>query len=351
MKKQKKYLLIAGLIGMLFFCQQTVDANEFNFAVTPVIPENQIDKTKTYFDLLLARNASQELTIDLTNDTNENVTIEIGLNNATTNLNGVVEYGPNEITPDKSLKYKLNDIVEVPEEVTLDPHSSQAVNIKVHMPNDAFDGLIAGGLTFKEKKEEKMDEKSDGLAITNEYSYVIALLLRENQTAVAPKLNLLAVKADQVNARNVISAKIQNSEATYINQVAVDGTITKKGSTDSLYSISKDEMQIAPNTHFDFPVHLNGKKLQAGTYHIKLDVYGNRADDGTYTRKKETYTNHWLLEKDFTISGETASRLNQKDVTIKPDHSWLYMLLLLLILLILFLILFLILKKKRREDE
>ena len=30
-------------------------ASEFNFAVTPTIPENQVDKSKTYFDLKMGK--------------------------------------------------------------------------------------------------------------------------------------------------------------------------------------------------------------------------------------------------------------------------------------------------------
>ena len=36
---------------------------EFNFAVTPTIPENQVDKSKTYFDLKMAPGAKQTVEI------------------------------------------------------------------------------------------------------------------------------------------------------------------------------------------------------------------------------------------------------------------------------------------------
>lgn len=38
-------------------------ASEFNFAVTPTIPENQVDKSKTYFDLKMAPGAKQTVEI------------------------------------------------------------------------------------------------------------------------------------------------------------------------------------------------------------------------------------------------------------------------------------------------
>lgn len=51
-------------------------ASEFNFAVTPKPSENQIDKQKTYFDLLLAPNQEETLTVDLRNDTDKEVVVE-----------------------------------------------------------------------------------------------------------------------------------------------------------------------------------------------------------------------------------------------------------------------------------
>jgi len=52
---KKRFILIVSLIvAMLSMVPvQSTFASEFNFAVTPVIPENQIDKEKTYFDLLM----------------------------------------------------------------------------------------------------------------------------------------------------------------------------------------------------------------------------------------------------------------------------------------------------------
>ncbi len=51
--------------------------------------------------------AKQTVEIQLRNDTDEDITIENTVNSATTNLNGVVEYGQNGIKPDKTLRFNL----------------------------------------------------------------------------------------------------------------------------------------------------------------------------------------------------------------------------------------------------
>ncbi len=89
-----RWKVYATVIACMLFGWIGVEAHasEFNFAVTPTIPENQVDKSKTYFDLKMAPGAKQTVEIQLRNDTDEDITIENTVNSATTNLNGVVEY-------------------------------------------------------------------------------------------------------------------------------------------------------------------------------------------------------------------------------------------------------------------
>ncbi len=42
--------------------------------------------------------------------------------------------------------------------------------------------------------------------------------------------------------------------------------------------------------------------------------------------KEENYRYHWTLEKDFEIKADVAKKLNDSDVTIKKDYTWLYIL-------------------------
>ncbi len=181
-------------------------ASEFNFAVNPVIPENQIDKSKTYFDLKMSPGSVQTVEVQLRNDTDKDVVIEPKIASATTNLNGVVEYGQNDIEPDETLKHNLKDLVDVAETITIPKQSQVTVSLKISMPSESFTGMISGGLTLKEKQEETSDRSEEqGLAIKNEYAYVVAILLRQTTDEVVPDLNLLAVEPSQVNARNVIN--------------------------------------------------------------------------------------------------------------------------------------------------
>jgi LPXTG-motif cell wall-anchored protein len=351
--KKSKSLVTLILASFFFFFSVKGLASELNFAVNPVIPENQIDKAKTYFDLKMAPGSVQTVEVQLRNDTNNDVVIEPKIASATTNLNGVVEYGPNDIEPDETLKHNLKDLVEVAETITIPKKSQITLPIKIKMPAEDFTGVISGGVTFKEKTATTADSSTDkGLAIKNEYAYVVGILLRQTTEEVTPDLNLLAVAPSQVNARNVINVTLQNPTATYLNSFRLINEVTKKGQSDSLYSSDTAKMQMAPNSHFSYPISLQGQKLEAGEYVLKSVAYSGKSDQGQYTVKngeeEETYLYKWEFEKEFTVAGDVARDLNQKDVTIEQDHTWIY---LLIGLLLLILALLLIWYRRKKKDE
>lgn len=354
--KSKLFTILILALGFSFI-HLPVTASEFNFSVTTTPPKSQIDTEKTYFDIQLETGQQEDLKIDLRNDTDDQVLVGISVNSATTNSNVVVEYGENKIKKDDSLDFDLRDYVDYPETVTLPPKTTKTVVFDVSMPKKAFDGVLAGGITFKEIQEDQQNDDVDqGLSIQNVYSYVVALLMRQTTNEVAPNLILHEVEPGHINARNAILADLQNDKKTYINQVAIYTKITKKGSDEVLFQEEKDELQIAPNTNFSFPTLLNGALLEPGEYHFSMVVYGNVNENGKFNREVDNkiikYDNRWELEKDFTIDGDVAKELNSKDVTIKNDYTWLYVVMGIIFTLVMsLLILFLSWRKKKIEEE
>lgn len=337
---KRKQLLIVLIIALTipFLHLTTVSASELNFAVEPLIPENQRDKTKTYFDLLVKPDSEQTIEINLRNDTENEVIVEPKVHSATTNLNGVVEYGPVETKRDSTLKHDLNEVVSVEKEVKIPAQSSVKLPLTITVPKEEFNGILAGGITLQEKETKNNDNtETKGLSIQNQYAYVVALVLNENNTQVKPELKLNKVFPDQVNARNVINANLQNSTPNYLNQLNVVAKITQKGKTTALYETTKKAMQMAPNSNFDFPISLAGEKLEAGEYTLEL----------TATTKADRW--HW--KKNFTIKADEAKKLNAKDVTIKKDYTWLYIMIGIGLIVLSILIVILILKRKRKKEE
>lgn len=317
-----------------------------NFSVSTVIPDNQIDKSKTYFNLKMNSNQQQDITVTLKNDTNKDITVEVGVNNAKTNSNGVIEYGKTSIKNDNSLKYSISDIVKGPSSIVIPANSSKDAVFHISMPKTSFDGILLGGLTFQQKSSEVIqDTTKKGTTIQNEYSYAVAILLKETDKVVNPNLNLIQVKPGQINYRNVINAKLQNDQSVLMSKVSVDAKIYSKNGKKPVYTSLKSDMQIAPNSHLTYPVSLNGTSMKAGDYTLKMKV--------TATANKQV--KKWTFTKDFTIKSKQARDLNKSDVDVKANtnnSNWLYILIgAILLIVIIILVAVIILQRKKNSNQ
>ncbi|WP_270740909.1 DUF916 and DUF3324 domain-containing protein [Lactococcus formosensis] len=364
MKKIKKLIMwstiLLAILGTIL-SGNIVKASQLGFSVTANVRElDNRASDQSFFDLILEPGQKQTVTVTLKNDTNRQMTVEQEVSSATTNINGVVEYSPNNIEADKSLRFNYDYLVQTEQEIVLAPHSEKTINIDLQMPEEHFDGQLVGGLTYREKidEEEAIPENQEGLAVTNRFAFVIALLMRQNKVAVEPDLKLHDVGPGQVNYRNVINANLQNPAMTFLNRMHVNAKVQGIDNPEIEYSVNRDRMQMAPNTNFDFPISLEGQPLRPGRYRMTMTVNGVQDDQGDYTAENSegeeiTYRHEWQFEREFTITAEKADELNERDVTLEPeDRSWLKWLLVgLLLLLILLFLWFILWKRRKKEDE
>lgn len=321
------------MVVTLIFTAVRVSASEMSFSVQAVIPENQIDKTQTYFDLKMKAGQTQDLTVEMRNDTSEAVTVNVLPNTAITNQNGIVEYNNTNKKQDSSLKVSFKDIATVEKEITIPAKSQKQVKVHVQMPKESYDGVILGGLYFTEKSIEKQDNTSKGSQIVNRYAYVIGVKLTETDKVVNPELRLNEVKATQVNYRNVFTANIQNYESAILKDLKIDGKIYKKGSDKVLYSASRENLRMAPNSNFDYAISLDNKPFKSGKY-----IFKGIAKSGS--RK-------WNFEKEFEIKGTTARNYNKSAVSLENDYTWVYLLIGLILFMILLIVIIILTKKLR----
>ncbi len=312
-------------------------ASELNFSVNAVIPDNQIDKEKSYFDLKVTPGEKQKLIVKLRNTTDKEIVINPHIQSAKTNKNGVIDYTPNKIKKDDTLKIAMEDVAKVPEEVTVPPQSEKDLTIEVTVPKDKFDGVILGGIYLKEDtSKNKEEDKENDVAIKNEYSYVVALQMRQNDNKVKPMLHMNEVNPETQNARNVIVANIQNSEPMIISKLKIDATVNKKGSKDNLAILKKENLQVAPNSNFNIAAPLEGEKLEAGTYILNM--------------KAESAGKEWQFKKEFSISADKATTMNEKDVTLeKETPTMLYIFLGVAFLIVIAVVIYFIIRRNKRK--
>lgn len=307
-----KKILSTFLLVLFIVCPVIgyAEDEELNFYVQPEFPESQLEGNTSYFDLRLDPGQTETLVLQLSNIDSDVVTIQITAHTAYTNVHGVVEYGKDAEQPDNTLPYSIDELIATPENITLEANESRTIELSLTMPDEAFEGMLAGGLRISEVKEDSNTEETagEGVAITNEFSYVIGVLVSNNRSSIEAELDLMDVFADQLNYRNVISATLQNSTPTFINRLEVEATVQKEGDTDVLYEANKEQMQMAPNSHFDFPISLDGDRFQSGDYVLTMVARSGEEE--------------WKWTQAFTIEGEKARALNRSDVTVDTSINW-----------------------------
>ncbi|WP_430534499.1 DUF916 and DUF3324 domain-containing protein [Listeria rocourtiae] len=337
MKKLMTLFLILPLLASSLLFPVHTDASEMNFSVSANIPENQIDKTKSYFHLKLAPGKEQTVYVTITNETSQEITVLTSVNTAVTNDNGIVDYSQENPKLDNTLKYPLSKLTESAGEIILTAHSSKNYPIKISMPDKAFDGTILGGVYFKEKTADKNESQSKDIQIENQYAYVTGMMLSQNDKQIKADLKLNEITPTQVNYRNVVTANLQNTEATILQDLDVEAQIFKRDGTKVLHENFKQNMRMAPNSNFNFPISWGTKEFEPGRY--RLDMIATSGEQV------------WKWSEYFTIDGKTADALNETALDIEKDYTLLYIIAgSLLALLILFLV-FLLGRKSKKEDE
>jgi hypothetical protein len=337
---QLKKIIFSFLVLVLSFVPAVGwadEGSELNFYITPVLPESQLDNGASgYFDLNLAAGQTDQLGLTIQNNSAQDIEVEVSAHTAFTNVNEVVEYGKDAEEADPTLPYSLAELIDAPGTLALKANESQTITFPITMPEESFDGVLAGGIRVEEiTADSKTEQEGEGLAIKNAFSYVVGVVVSNNRSATDPGLDLIDVFADQLNYRNVFSAQIQNYTSTFVNKLEVEATIRQEGKDEVLYETTREGMQMAPNSNFNFPISLNGDAFKSGTYVLNMTA---RSED-----------EEWSWEQTFTIESETARRLNQEDVTLDNGINW-WMVATIGMLLILLAIIGYLIYKKKKED-
>lgn len=279
------------------------------FEVYPAQSDSQVNNKVTYYDLKLNPGETTELAIKVKNTSDKPIVVNTAIGKGTTSTSGLGVY---KQVDNKSidLPYNIEKYVTTKTaKIDLGVDESKKVIYTVKMPDKAFDGVLAGGMTFLKKADAS--DKSKGMSIANQFSYTISLVLHGKKDLDENKVTLGKVKADQLNGRNAITMPIQNETAAYLSQVKTNVKVSKKGSDQVLYKQSGEKYQIVPNSVFNLPVRIGEVKFKAGDYTANVEV--------------QSKGQKWHFTRDFTITNDEANQLN-KTALVKEDNTWLYIL-------------------------
>lgn len=300
--------MIIGVISIIFGGGHNAFAEEMSFSVEAKIPENQRDKTKTYFDLSVKPGEVEQLEVELKNNTDKDVTVLIHSNTAITNDNGVIDYGADDPKLDSTLKYPFSKMSKVEPEVKLEAREVKTINVQVDVPAESFSGIILGGLHFTQKEDKSEASKESGVQIENKFAYVIGVRLSENEDPVKPDLQLIDVKAGQRNYRNTVLGTLQNPTTRILGNITVTADVFAIDNRETpIYHNRQENLNMAPNSSFDYGIPTANKPFRAGKYVLKMTA--------------EAAGEKWEFEKEFEIKADEAKKFNDEAVELAEEQN------------------------------
>lgn len=308
-------------------------AENVGYSVRAMIPENQIDKNQTYFDLLMKPKQKQVINVEILNNRNEGMEINAHITNPQTNRNGLIDYTNTQTKVDESLKVPITEIAAIEKTTVKVPaKGSRIVPIRLKMPEEEFDGMILGGIFFENHSDEGSAPQQQ---ITNKYAYVIGLKLSETDVKVKPELHLRSVKPGLVNYHTAVIANIQNSAPVIVDTLTLNARVYNSKDKE-IHKADVKDYRMAPNSTMPFAIDWQNQKLKPGTYTLKLHA--------------ETGKQKWNWEKEFIIPSKAARGLNNKAVEITKDYTWYVIIGLCLIILILIFIIIRLMRKNKQQS-
>lgn len=289
----KRKLQIALATALTFGMSQvatTTFADNSALGVDPIFPASQIDTKTGYYDLKVEPGQEQNLEMTLMNDGDKPMLVHMSANPASTNDNGVIEYGKNKIKVDESMTANVGSMITVPKRVTIPAHGTIKVSAKLLVQSQRFNGIAVGGIPFVTDPEAGKTQKS-GVQVRNRYAYDMGVVLHESDETVTPNLRMHQVRPATVNYRTAILARLQNDQPAFITDMKSHAVV--------------------------------------------------------YTAKQ----GHWHFKQTFVVAADQARTMNQRNVTISHWVWWQIALMILAVILLILLIIFLVRRDRKRTAE
>ncbi|NLR31980.1 DUF916 and DUF3324 domain-containing protein [Levilactobacillus tujiorum] len=332
----------AGVFSDGNSAQAATATNNVGYNVSAKLPSNQINKNNSFFDLRMNSNETQKLQVRVYNVTNEEINVKTAIHTAWTGSAGAIDYVNAAKSYDPSLRYKMSDITKIQgkQTITIPAKGSRLVTAKVNIPKTNFNGVILGGWYF-----QRVDDKVTGTVkgagnLKSRYSYVIGMKYTMGRVP-NPSMSLGKVSAGLSNYHRGVIANIRNTTAVMIPNLKTTTTITNRDGGEVVQKAKQENVQMAPNTTYSYPMLYGKTALEAGHYHLHMVVKN---------------TDHeWVFDRNFTITKAQADKYNKNSVDNQGLNIWLLVALgalgMLILVLLILLIIYLIRRKRRKDDE
>jgi len=349
-------MLLVFSPGIVVKAAGAEDTSAIGFYVRALLPENQIDKNLTYFDLRVQPGHTQQLEVEVVNETDEAITIDVTAISASTNRNGVIDYKTPDIR-DKTLLHPFSELaVFETDSLTIPARGVEIARISLTMPQDEYDGVVLGGLVFT-RRLEGIEPGEGEMALQNVYSYVIGAKLTENDTIVTPDFELEGIEAATVNYQPSMTHYLRNRTAAIAKGIDLHVVVSNAGG-ELVAQASYTGVDMAPNSVMPLAIAPGAGISEGGaTSGSSIPVGELQLGEYTSTVTLEHEGQNWTFEEKFTIGRVEAEQINDEAIGSEPvgmSTSTILLILLIVaavVIIALFILLLLVLRRKREKKS
>lgn len=342
----KKVLIRAAGIAFLAFPMlfplavnaEDSSGSNVGYNIQAVIPENQTDMSKSFFDLRMKPEQKQTITVKINNTSNQDSDYSVKINQAYTNDQGFIDYSDSKKANGNHYPYDISKIAKVDDKVEVPKNSSKDVPVTLTMPKQSFDGQILAAIqVIKENGKAKE-------GITNDYGYILGLKLTESDVEVKRQMKLKKVEPAESFGKTSVVAVLENPTMDAYGHLKYEASVKDSATGKVIRTVSYDNnnMQMAPNSQYRFAIDWENKRLKAGDYSLHLKV-------------SDAKSNVWAFDQKFTISDKQAKDVNNATIDAADNNHlpiWVYIVIgILLAIILLGIIWFILTKRKKAKDK
>ncbi|BDR59579.1 DUF916 and DUF3324 domain-containing protein [Xylocopilactobacillus apicola] len=327
--KKIGWIFISILVILMASTPALADDQGGTYTVKPNFPTNQISKYNNgYFDLLVTPGQKQQISIDISNNTNATRKYRILAVSAKTTSQIDTNYDGGGFSNDKSLKYDFAKFGFTPKTVQLKPKSQLTVPLDFTVPNTPFKGIILGGILVRDYSPQSNSKTQDGkskMQLKNYLNYVIAIRMTEDQqTIIKPELKISNIHAISYHSYPSTGVVLRNTAMGMGSDVSVKATTYLKKDPKIRATNVANNGKIAPNTIFTFPILWTAnKRITPGKYHLDMTV--------------KTSERNFKFSRDYTITPSQAAAIDKANPQIKKSYLWLIILIIVIVILLIIL--------------
>ena len=292
-----------------------------SFSIQVILSDNLENESSNFFDLRMEPGQEQMIHVEIKNNTEEKIYIEVKIFTAFTNSDGIVDFGKRKTTNGSSLP-QIDELVST--EPILELEAYEVVNAIFHikMPEEPYNGILAGALNFSRVLEDKEEEREAGDGtIRNTYSFMTGIFLHQGSPST-PEILATDMDIELVNEKLEINTNFQNIKPAFAGALNIQTKISCKITNEVVFEEVQEGLQMAPNSNFNYTIKVDLENLQKENYII--------------THTLENRGEIWEFEGSISVDGEGI--LEEKESAelsnIRTINAWHMILIIALLLLI-----------------